>query len=131
MPMNSEFLGRGWKFPVNVNSRGGTASSEYETDVLEAIGLILRTSRGERVMQPDFGCGIHEMAFSTIDTATAGLVEEMVREALILWEPRIEVEDIKATLESYSQGRMDISIDYRVRATNNEFNLVYPYYLKE
>lgn len=129
--MNSEFLGRGWKFPVNVNSRGGTASSEYETDVLEAIGLILRTSRGERVMQPDFGCGIHEMAFSTIDTATAGLVEEMVREALILWEPRIEVEDIKATLESYSQGRMDISIDYRVRATNNEFNLVYPYYLKE
>jgi len=131
MPMNSEFLGRGWKFPVNVNSRGGTASSEYETDVLEAIGLILRTSRGERVMQPDFGCGIHEMTFSTIDTATAGLVEEMVREALILWEPRIEVEDIKATLESYSQGRMDISIDYRVRATNNEFNLVYPYYLKE
>jgi len=129
--MNSEFLGRGWKFPVNVNSRGGTASSEYETDVLEAIGLILRTSRGERVMQPDFGCGIHEMTFSTIDTATAGLVEEMVREALILWEPRIEVEDIKATLESYSQGRMDISIDYRVRATNNEFNLVYPYYLKE
>lgn len=129
--MKSEFLGRGWKFPVNVNSRGGTASSEYETDVLEAISLILRTSRGERVMQPDFGCGIHEMVFSAIDTATAGLVEEMVREALVLWEPRIEVKDVKATLESYLQGRMDISIDYRVRATNNEFNLVYPYYLKE
>jgi phage baseplate assembly protein W len=131
MPMKSEFLGRGWKFPVNVNSRGGMASSEYETDVLEAIGLILRTSRGERVMQPDFGCGIHEMTFSIIDTATAGLVEEMVREALILWEPRIEVKDVKATLENFVQGRMDISIDYLVRATNNEFNLVYPYYLKE
>lgn len=129
--MKSEFLGRGWKFPVNVNSRGGMASSEYETDVLEAIGLILRTSRGERVMQPDFGCGIHEMTFSIIDTATAGLVEEMVREALILWEPRIEVKDVKATLENFVQGRMDISIDYLVRATNNEFNLVYPYYLKE
>lgn len=129
--MKSEFLGRGWKFPVNVNSRGGMASSEYETDVFEAIGLILRTSRGERVMQPDFGCGIHEMTFSIIDTATAGLVEEMVREALILWEPRIEVKDVKATLENFVQGRMDISIDYLVRATNNEFNLVYPYYLKE
>jgi uncharacterized protein len=129
--MSSEFLGRGWKFPVNVNPRGGMASSEYEADVLEAVGLILRTSRGERVMQPDFGCGIHEMTFSIIDTATVGLVEEAVREALIFWEPRIEVKEVKASLDSSVEGRMDIAVDYRVRATNSEFNLVYPFYMKE
>ena len=129
--MSSEFLGRGWKFPVNVEPRGGMASSEYEEDVREAIGLILRTSRGERVMQPDFGCGIHEMTFSIINTATAGQVEEMVKEALILWEPRIEVTSVKASVDSVDDGRMAIAIDYRVRATNSEFNLVYPFYIKE
>jgi hypothetical protein len=129
--MSSEFLGRGWKFPVNVEPRGGMASSEYEEDVREAIGLILRTSRGERVMQPDFGCGIHEMTFSIINTATAGQVEEMVKEALILWEPRIEVIGIKASVDPADDGRMVIAIDYRVRATNSEFNLVYPFYIKE
>jgi phage baseplate assembly protein W len=129
--MSSEFLGRGWRFPVNVEPRGGMASSEYEEDVKEAIGLILRTSRGERVMQPDFGCGIHEMTFSVINTATAGLVEDMVKEALILWEPRIEVTGVKASVDPTDDGRMAIAIDYRVRATNSEFNLVYPFYLKE
>ena len=129
--MSSEFLGRGWKFPVNVEPRGGMASSEYEEDVREAIGLILRTSRGERVMQPDFGCGIHEMTFSIINTATAGQVVEMVKEALILWEPRIEVIGIKASVDPADDGRMVIAIDYRVRATNSEFNLVYPFYIKE
>ena len=129
--MSSEFLGRGWKFPVNVEPRGGMASSEYEEDVREAIGLILRTSRGERVMQPDFGCGIHEMTFSIINTATSGQVEEMVKEALILWEPRIEVIGIKASVDPADDGRMVIAIDYRVRATNSEFNLVYPFYIKE
>jgi uncharacterized protein len=129
--MSGEFLGRGWKFPVNVDPAGGIASSEYEEDVREGIGLILRTSRGERVMQPDFGCGIHEMAFSVINTATASQVEEMVKEALILWEPRIEVTGVEASVDPMEDGRMAIAIDYRVRATNSEFNLVYPFYLKE
>jgi len=129
--MSGEFLGRGWKFPVNVDPAGGIASSEYEEDVREGIGLILRTSRGERVMQPDFGCGIHEMVFSVINTTTAGQVEQMVKEALILWEPRIEVTGVKASVDPVYDGRMAIAIDYRVRATNSEFNLVYPFYLKE
>ncbi|MGV8176112.1 MAG: GPW/gp25 family protein [Methanothrix sp.] len=129
--MSGEFLGRGWKFPVNLDPAGGIASSEYEEDVREDVALILRTSRGERVMQPDFGCGIHEMAFSVINSATAGQVEELVKEALILWEPRIEVTRVKASIDTLDDGRMLISIDYRVRTTNSEFNLVYPFYLKE
>ncbi len=129
--MVADFLGRGWKFPVKVDPRGGMASSEYEEDVREAIGLILRTARGERVMQPDFGCGIHEMTFSIANTMTIGMIEEMVREALIFWEPRIQVMSVKASIGKSDDGRMDIDINYRVRATNNEFNLVYPFYLKE
>ena len=129
--MAREFLGRGWKFPVSVDSRGGIAMSQHEEDIREAIWIILSTSRGERAMNPDFGCGVHDMVFSSISTSTLGMIRESVREALILWEPRIEVSDVKAKVDGFEEGRVEVTVDYLVRATNNEFNLVYPLYLKE
>ena len=129
--MAREFLGRGWKFPVSVDSRGGIAMSQHEEDIREAIWIILSTSRGERAMNSDFGCGVHDMVFSSISTSTLGMIRESVREALILWEPRIEVSDVKAKVDGFEEGRVEVTVDYLVRATNNEFNLVYPFYLKE
>ena len=129
--MAREFLGRGWKFPVSVDSRGGIAMSQHEEDIREAIWIILSTSRGERDMNSDFGCGVHDMVFSSISTSTLGMIRESVREALILWEPRIEILDVKAKVDGFEEGRVQVTVDYLVRATNNEFNLVYPFYLKE
>ncbi len=129
--MAREFLGRGWKFPVNVDSGGKIAASQYEEDVSEAIELILSTSKGERVMHPDFGCGIHDFIFSITNRATLGMMEERVKDSLVLWEPRIEVNNVEIHEESSDVGKILISISYSVRATNNEFNLVYPFYLKE
>ncbi len=71
------------------------------------------------------------MIFSSISTSTLGMIRESVREALILWEPRIEVSDVKAKVDGFEEGRVEVTVDYLVRATNNEFNLVYPFYLKE
>ena len=129
--MARDFLGRGWKFPVNVDSGGKMAASRYEEDVSEAIEIILGTSKGERVMHPDFGCGIHDFVFSIPNSATLGMMEESVKDSLVLWEPRIEVKDVEVHEESSDSGKILISISYSVRATNNEFNLVYPFYLKE
>ena len=129
--MSKEFLGRGWKFPVNVNPTGKIAMSEYEEDIKEAIRIILSTSRGERVMRHDFGCGIYDFVFAPINTATIGMIEASVREALTLWEPRIELINVDVSADKAEEGKLLISIDYRVRSTNNEFNLVYPFYLKE
>jgi phage baseplate assembly protein W len=129
--MAKEFLGRGWKFPVNVNAKGEIEMSEHEEDIKEAIWIILSTSKGERVMRPDFGCGIYEFVFATINTATLGMIEASVREALTLWEPRIELINVNVSAEQAAEGKLLISIDYRVRMTNNEFNLVYPFYMKE
>jgi phage baseplate assembly protein W len=129
--MAKEFLGRGWKFPVNVNAKGEIEKSEHEEDIKEAIWIILSTSKGERVMRPDFGCGIYEFVFATINTATLGLIEASVREALTFWEPRIELVNVNVSAEKAAEGKLLISIDYRVRTTNNEFNLVFPFYLKE
>lgn len=126
----SDFLGRGWSFPVETESDGAIALAEGETDIEQAIRLILQTAPGERVMRPDFGCGIHEYAFAAVDTTTLTLIEDDVREALERWEPRIEVLTVDSALSDAATGRLDIDIRYRVRQTNNEFNLVYPFYLE-
>lgn len=130
--MVKEFLGSGWKFPVRVDpTTGGIDISEYEQDVREAIWIILSTARGERVMRPDFGCGIHDLVFAPINAATVGEVENNVRESLINYEPRIEIINLHVSDEEAHNGKLLISIDYRVRTTNNEFNLVYPFYFTE
>jgi phage baseplate assembly protein W len=129
--MAKEFLGKGWKFPVNVDTKGKIEMSQHEQDIKEAIWLILSTSRGERVMRPDFGCGIYDFVFAPINTATMGMIEASVREALTLWEPRIELVNVGVSADEAQEGKLLISIDYRVRTTNNEFNLVYPFYLEE
>ena len=82
-------------------------------------------------MRQDFGCGIYDFVFAPINTATIGMIEASVREALTLWEPRIEVINVNVSADKAEEGKLLISIDYRVRNTNNEFNLVYPFYLKE
>lgn len=128
---SKDFLGTGWKYPVKVDIDKKIAMSEYEEDIEEAIRIILGTAKGERVMRPDFGCGIHEMVFEPIDTTTVNLIENSVRDGLIQWEPRIEVIKVEVSTEESAQGKLLISIDYRVRVTNNQFNLVYPFYVKE
>jgi len=129
--MAKEFLGAGWKYPVRAGPDGKITLSVYEEDIKEAILIILGTAKGERVMRPDFGCGIHELVFAPINTTTMSLVEDNVREALTLWEPRIELIKVEVSGEQSADGKMLVSIDYRVRVTNSRFNLVYPFYLKE
>jgi len=129
--MAKEFLGRGWKFPVNVDPEGHIAMSEYEEDIKEAIWIILSTSKGERVMRPDFGCGIHDYVFASLNTSNLMLIENNVREALTIWEPRIKLLKVETLSEKAAEGILMINIEYEVRTTNNRFNLVYPFYLKE
>ncbi|BEH11011.1 MULTISPECIES: GPW/gp25 family protein [Geobacter] len=126
-----EFLGTGWTFPVAAGADGCMILSSAEGDIAESIRIILGTARGERVMRPDFGCGIHDRVFSVINTTTLGLIENEVKEALILWEPRIELLSVTASPREAAEGRLLIDIEYRVRSTNTRFNLVYPFYLKE
>lgn len=125
----SDFLGRGWSFPVGVDASGDVDLAEGEADVKQAIRLILSTTPGERIMRPRFGCGIHAYAFETVDTTTLSLIEEDVRDALTEWEPRIELRSVDAELTDAADGRLEVAIDYRVRRTNVEGSLVYPFYL--
>ena len=128
--MTNEFLGVGWQFPVSLDEQGQIAMAEYEESVRQAIWLILSTAPGERVMRPDFGCGIHDLVFAPNSPGTAGQVIGEARRALVRWEPRIDVLEVDARPDPAQPNRLLIVIKYQVRTTNNEFNLVYPFYLE-
>ena len=129
--MNTDFLGTGWHFPVDVDETNAVETATAETDVRESIQLILGTSKGERVMRPDFGCGIHDFTFAAINTTTVTMIKTSVEEALIEWEPRIEVRNVDVSTEQLDAGRLLIDVEYLIRQTNVEGNLVYPFYLTE
>lgn len=128
---SKDFLGVGWKFPVQTDSKSMIKMSKYEEDIKEAIWIILGTSRGERVMRPDFGCGIHNFVFESVNAPTLANIEQSVRDALISWEPRIRLVNVSISDDQIDNGKLVISIDYVVSATNSQFNLVYPFYIKE
>jgi phage baseplate assembly protein W len=126
------FLGKGWAFPVTVDAiTGKIAMAAYEQDIKEAIRIILSTSKGERVMRPDFGSSLHDLVFASVSTAMIGLLESNVREALTTWEPRIELLRVEVATDEAHIGKLKVNIDYRVRETNREDNLVYPFYVSE
>ncbi len=126
---DADFLGRGWKFPVSVKD-GKIASSEGEDSIRESIMIILGTAKGERVMRPDFGCGINELVFAPNNTSTATLIDFYIREALLKWEPRIEVLNVITTPDKDEGNKFILNIEYMVKTTNTKSNLVYPFYLE-
>jgi len=129
MATSSKLLGRGWKFPFMLDERGEVALSDGELDIQEAIWMILSTAFGERLMHPDFGCGIHDLVFAPNNTGTAGLARFYVEEALVRWEPRIDVEEVEVQADPAQPELLLISVSYRVRTTDSRYNLVYPFYL--
>jgi phage baseplate assembly protein W len=124
-----DIIGRGVAFPLRVDRRGSLALVGGDEDVSEAITLILGTAPGERPMRPEFGCGIHDYIFETIDAFTMARLEQEIRTALDRWEPRIEVLDVDFDVSNAARGELMIEIRYLLRATNDLRNLVYPFYV--
>ncbi len=125
----TEIIGSGLAFPLQVDRRGGIALARDDQDIDQAIQLILGTAPGERPMRPEFGCGVHDFVFDTIDAGTVGRMEEAIRSALKRWEPRIEVRSVSFDVSHAVEGLLTIDIGYTVRATNTDRNLVYPFYV--
>lgn len=127
----AKFLGVGWGFPIQKDEdTPRLALAVHEESIKQAIWIILSTAKGERVMRPYFGCGIHELVFDPNDATTRGLARHHVSEALRVWEPRIEVLDVTVRAAGVQGEALHIGIEYRVRTTDNRFNLVYPFYLQ-
>jgi phage baseplate assembly protein W len=125
----TDLIGSGLSFPLEVDQRGVLALAHGVTDIEQAIGVILGTAPGERLMRPEFGCAVHDAVFDTIDAEMVGRVETAVHQALARWEPRIEVTSLDFDLGEVGQGKLLITISYRVLATSRLYNLVYPFYV--
>ncbi|MEO6527549.1 MAG: GPW/gp25 family protein [Gemmatimonadaceae bacterium] len=129
--MNSpakDFLGTGWAFPVGVDARGRIALVRRERDVEEAMMMILLTPVGQRVMRPDFGCRIHELVFAPNDASTEGLAVYYVEEALVRWEPRIQLKEVTASGDPMNPERLLVRIEYEIKASYDRRTLVFPFY---
>lgn len=131
MPETSkDITGTGWAFPIQIDRRrGGISLSKGGGGIDEAIRVILGTARGERRMRPNFGCDIHTLIFAPNNARTWGLAAHYVEEALGWWEPRIEVLEVDPQPDPENPACMNIYINYRVKATNDRRNIVYPFYL--
>ena len=126
-----EFLGAGIAFPLGVNAQGQIAMSSLEEHVRQSILLIIQTMKGERMMRPDFGAGLNNLIFEPLNASTAALLQHEVQTALVRFEPRIEVRKVAVTVDQKEEGKAIINVDYRVRRTDTQFNLVYPFYLEK
>jgi phage baseplate assembly protein W len=127
-----DFLGRGWSMPVELDPRTGlVASVAYEADIRQSILIILETAPGERVMRPNFGCGIHDLVFSAVDSTAIQRIRSVVEEALRRCEARIDVLGVNVDEAATDEGKLLVEIEYRVRKTNQLGNLVFPFYFRE
>ena len=116
---------------MQVNAHGALAIARQEERVAESIAFILGTAQGERVMRPDFGCGIHQLVFEPNNDMTQARVAHSVRRALVDLEPRIDVLDVRVDGAPTEPNLLLIRVDYRIRATNAFHNLVYPFFIRE
>ena len=126
--MTNQIVGRGWIFPPRIGPQGGVALTNDRSELDQAIGIILTTAPGQRVMRPTFGCRLHDLVFAPNNNHTAALARRYVEEALGMWEPRITVTHV-ATRPDPDNGRLLIEIAYETKATHDRRSLVHPFYL--
>lgn len=128
--MGRSILGRGWAFPLGVDVRGAIELSDDERSIHESVRVILGTTPGERVMRPDFGCAVNDLVFAPNNSRTLNMACHYIEQALIRWEHRIILKEVKALPDPDDESRINISIGYEVRSVNTYFNMVYPFYLE-
>ena len=126
------YLGKGWDFPPIFHEKRGEVKiiSDIE-DIEKSLQIIITTKRGERLMRPKFGCDLADQLFENLNATQTTIMKTRIREAIVLYEPRIEVIKIALDTQNFLEGKFLIKIEYMVRATNTRRNIVFPYYITE
>ena len=126
MAQEENFLGKGWPFPLKAEGHRRLNLVGGAEKIRQSIWLILSTAPGERQMRPEFGCNIHDLVFQPNTTTLHGLVQARVYDALVQWEPRVDILDVRVETAEEAGNTLFIRIDYRIRSNNAFYNLVYP-----
>ncbi len=132
MTITNSFLGKGWSFPPTFNNTTDTVEMvSDEEDIQQSLQILLSTRKGERIMLPDYGCNLDEMVFESITTSFKTYMSEMIRNAILFYEARINLNSVTIDDSGSTDGVILIIIDYTISTTNSRFNFVYPYYKTE
>jgi uncharacterized protein len=128
----TSFLGTGWSFPPTFSKVNGSVGMvSDEKDIEESLAILFSTVAGERFLQPTYGCNLNELLFEPMSTTLKTYVKGLIEQAVLLFEPRVIFNDVSIDTSNELEGRLDLGIDYTVRATNSRFNLVFPFYKSE
>jgi Bacteriophage baseplate protein W len=127
----NDIIGRGWRFPIKVNAKGGLDWSEGPDRIRDAIWIVVSTSLGERLMRPEFGAGLKDYVFESNSATVRAELATAIRRALGRWEPRIDIVDLHVDASPDQESQVLIVLDYQIRDTNELFNMVFPFYLDE
>ena len=125
----SDIIGNRVVFPFRLGDRNQIGMASDDLAIRQSIFVIINTVPGERVMRPDFGCEIHSLIFWPANHQTAAIAERYVREALLRWEPRIDVQEVEITFGVAERGELLIKVLYSLKGEHDPRSLVYPFYL--
>lgn len=126
------FLGTGWGFPPTFSRQNYSVEMvSDDRDIRQSLWVLFMTSAGERVMVPEYGSRLWQMVFRNITTTLMTQIDEIVRNAILYWEPRIDVDDVVVQPDAADDGLVLITVYYTIRRTNARNNLVFPFYLLE
>jgi phage baseplate assembly protein W len=125
-------LGTGWSFPPTFSrAAASVAMVSDETDVRQALWNLFSTAPGERVMLPEYGCALWRLVFRSVNTAFKTEAAAAVRQAVLHWEPRIDVDAVTVEADPAVAGLVVVTLSYTLRRTNSRGNLVFPFYPQE
>ncbi|MEM8900176.1 MAG: GPW/gp25 family protein [Bacteroidota bacterium] len=126
------FLGQGWSFPPAFDKdSGGAKLVAGREDIDQSLEILLSTSLGERVLQPNYGCELQDFVFSPVNNSFETFLSELVRTAILYFEPRIRLERVNVEKDQLLEGVLKISVDYIIRSNNSRFNFVFPFFINE
>lgn len=132
MPSDRSFLGKGWGFPPGfTRDKKSVTMVSREADILQSLELLLRTSPGERVMHPDFGCALRSLVFDVIDENTLTALKDIIDRAVLFFETRVILDQVVVDTQNQYEGLLTITLNYTVKATNSRQNMVFPFYFLE
>jgi len=128
--ISEDFMGTGWKFPIEFNKETVEMLS-YEDDIKNSLDVLFATNVGERIMHPNYGTALSSFLFMPVNKSTITYMQAVISDEILFNEPRIILDDVEINPSALESGRLDIVISYTIRITNNRYNYVYPFYIKE
>jgi uncharacterized protein len=132
MADSTEFLGTGWAFPPKF-TKGIPQGLEMATgieDIRQSLLILLRTTLGERVMQPDYGGALEKLLFDPMNDYLIAQTRSKIQNAILLYESRIVLEEVNMDINQ-TEGQLLILLDFTIASENTRYNMVFPFYFNE